>query len=344
MAVKDYSTDADLNTTISGINIAEGCAPSGINDAIRQLMADVKEESAALSQSVEQAVEQAGSDAESKVSALNTALRKLIAEEVAKYLPLTGGTMTGTLVGTSYDQMCSSIDQGVTPSENQYGSSIRFLDKNKVPVGRMTAFRRAGGTTVLRLTSVLPDGENGTHLDILTGDGVRSVQLGGNSLLTSAGGNLNGELKFNTAEQGGINAILVNRDNGYAQICGGSAWANGAVCSLHGKTYTSKPGWVEIRATDGTKSASLVLKPDGSLLRSGDKVYSASNGLLLNSSNVVVFYCSASSDWTAPAGGTWRYLICGEFNAENICGTVAGGTKVDWTNGHPAQGIAIRIA
>ena len=43
MAVKDYNTNPDENTTISGINIAEGCAPSGINNAIRQLMADVKQ-------------------------------------------------------------------------------------------------------------------------------------------------------------------------------------------------------------------------------------------------------------------------------------------------------------
>lgn len=42
MAVSDYNTNPDLNTAISGINIAEGCPPSGINNAIRQLMADVK--------------------------------------------------------------------------------------------------------------------------------------------------------------------------------------------------------------------------------------------------------------------------------------------------------------
>ena len=48
MSVSDYSTDADLNVSISGISVAEGCAPSGINDAIRQLMADVKAESQAL--------------------------------------------------------------------------------------------------------------------------------------------------------------------------------------------------------------------------------------------------------------------------------------------------------
>ena len=44
MSVKDYNVEPELNVSISGINIAEGCAPSGINDAIRQLMADLKEE------------------------------------------------------------------------------------------------------------------------------------------------------------------------------------------------------------------------------------------------------------------------------------------------------------
>ena len=42
MSVKDYDLNPDNNTLINGINIAEGCPPSGINNAIRQLMADVK--------------------------------------------------------------------------------------------------------------------------------------------------------------------------------------------------------------------------------------------------------------------------------------------------------------
>ena len=42
MSVSDYNTDPNSNTSISGINIAEGCPPSGINNAIRQMMADVK--------------------------------------------------------------------------------------------------------------------------------------------------------------------------------------------------------------------------------------------------------------------------------------------------------------
>lgn len=41
MAITDYSETAGTNTSISGINIAESCPPSGINNAIRQLMADI---------------------------------------------------------------------------------------------------------------------------------------------------------------------------------------------------------------------------------------------------------------------------------------------------------------
>jgi len=42
MAVSDYSVTPGSNTTISGINIAEGCAPANLNNAIRQIMADVR--------------------------------------------------------------------------------------------------------------------------------------------------------------------------------------------------------------------------------------------------------------------------------------------------------------
>lgn len=41
--ISDFSTTAGNNTDINSINIAEGCAPSGINDAIRTLMAQLKD-------------------------------------------------------------------------------------------------------------------------------------------------------------------------------------------------------------------------------------------------------------------------------------------------------------
>ena len=44
MGVQDYSTIPAQNADISGIDISEGCNPGNINNAIRQLMADVRAE------------------------------------------------------------------------------------------------------------------------------------------------------------------------------------------------------------------------------------------------------------------------------------------------------------
>lgn len=42
MGIADYSTTPSLNIAINGINIAENCAPGNMNNAVRQLMADLK--------------------------------------------------------------------------------------------------------------------------------------------------------------------------------------------------------------------------------------------------------------------------------------------------------------
>lgn len=42
MAVSDWSTTASANNTIDGTNIAEGCPPAGLNNAIRSVMASVR--------------------------------------------------------------------------------------------------------------------------------------------------------------------------------------------------------------------------------------------------------------------------------------------------------------
>lgn len=55
MAVANWSTDADLNVSIDGINIAEGCPPSNVNNAIRAIMANVKALKATLESSISSA-------------------------------------------------------------------------------------------------------------------------------------------------------------------------------------------------------------------------------------------------------------------------------------------------
>jgi hypothetical protein len=47
--ISEFSSTPANNTDIDSINIAEGCAPSGINDAIRELMSQLKDWQAGLS-------------------------------------------------------------------------------------------------------------------------------------------------------------------------------------------------------------------------------------------------------------------------------------------------------
>jgi hypothetical protein len=42
-SITDYSKTAASNTDIQSVDIDEGCLPSGINNAIRELMADLAE-------------------------------------------------------------------------------------------------------------------------------------------------------------------------------------------------------------------------------------------------------------------------------------------------------------
>lgn len=47
--ISEFSSTPANNTDIDGINISEGCAPSGINDALREMMSQLKDWQAGLS-------------------------------------------------------------------------------------------------------------------------------------------------------------------------------------------------------------------------------------------------------------------------------------------------------
>lgn len=70
-AVGDWSTTDSLNTDVGGTNIAEGCAPGGINDAIRKVMAQIATWYASVTTTI------------------------------AGLMPKTGGTFTGAITGTT---------------------------------------------------------------------------------------------------------------------------------------------------------------------------------------------------------------------------------------------------
>jgi len=175
MSVSDYNTDADLNTTISGINIAEGCAPSGINNAIRQLMADVKTEKDARDKAQtakdaaqDKAISDEAAARKNAVAALDeSAVHKTGAETIAG-----AKTFTSTLNVKS-----GNFDATSVPDSDQWGALAVHRDKNNVAfLTLQTAQWKSSQANVFRLLLAAPDG-TGTGKVLLTGtvtaDGVQ---------------------------------------------------------------------------------------------------------------------------------------------------------------------------
>jgi len=89
--ISEFSSTPANNTDIGGIDIAEGCAPSGINNAIRELMAQLKDQ-------------QVGSDADSFTvgGALSVTGTSTLTGAVSAPAGITGnltGNVTGNLTG-----------------------------------------------------------------------------------------------------------------------------------------------------------------------------------------------------------------------------------------------------
>ena len=122
--ISEYSSTAADNTDISNINIAEGCSPANVNNAIRSLMAQLKDQQAGTSSdnftvggnlSVTgtstltgnvTAPTQSSSDNSTKVATTAFVQTKVgtlgtIATQNANAVTISGGTVDGTTLGAT---------------------------------------------------------------------------------------------------------------------------------------------------------------------------------------------------------------------------------------------------
>ncbi len=131
--ISEYSATAANNTDIGGINIAEGCAPSNINNAIRELMAQLKDQ-------------QTGADSDNFTVGGNLSVSGSVTLTTA--LPIAQGGTGNTTASTAINALMPS----------QTSNSGKYLTTDGVSVawgsvtpgtGTVTSVALAGGSTGL---------------------------------------------------------------------------------------------------------------------------------------------------------------------------------------------------
>ena len=133
--ISEFSSTPGNNTDIDGINLAEGCAPSGINDAIRELMAQLKDfQTGAVGDSFNGPVgtTTAAAGAFTTLSASSTATLNTLASSGAT---LTGGTINGMAIGGTTAAAVSATTLTTSSTVTLSGgtaNSVAYLNGSKV--------------------------------------------------------------------------------------------------------------------------------------------------------------------------------------------------------------------
>jgi hypothetical protein len=209
------SAGANLNTDIAGIDIDEGCAPSGINNAIRTLMAQIKDLQSGVSGDTIPIA--AGGTGSGTASSARSALGLAIGTDIPSYTGTNTFTPKQIFTGTS-SVLASKFTNAlevVTVSATAATGTINY-DVTTQSVLYYTTNASANWTVNFR-------GSSGTSLDtaMATGEAITVV------FLVSQGA---------TAYYN--NAVTIDGSSVTPKYQGGTAWSSGNASGIDAYSYT----------------------------------------------------------------------------------------------------------
>ena len=181
--ISEYDSTAANNTDIDSINIAEGCAPSGINNAIRELMAHLKDMNIGSTITMLNTTEEDGDGGRANkiiFKGEQSGGEESVLAEIQASHDGTADDQKGDLIFRTNDGA-----DGTSPTER-----MRINSSGIVTIGDSNAYTYGGGLAVATAS--------GSHITVAdTGSGER-LHLEGGSGSTAVGSKSNHDLRFIT--------------------------------------------------------------------------------------------------------------------------------------------------
>lgn len=208
-------------------------------------------------------------------------IRALIAEELAKYLPLAGGTMTGNLKFANNKEIQKASDDSFLAI---YGGT-GYRKGSRLVLGGI------GNETFKGTFNLVAD--TGDHEVSLVGNANdNTLKWRGGSVLTSAGGEMSGAI-VNTYGD----LIRQKITSGWTSIKGGTNNSTGGYVTAYGKDFNN--GSAILGACNGQAVTELVVNYNGTATINGHQILTINNPSVPN----YLAGVDISTNYTAPTAG-----------------------------------------